>query len=129
MRRSMPNTRRFSLQTPPDTHGPHTYADCCLARRQPIRTVVYPRVLNKQRRTARQLLLVEDNARALAGDFQPRFYKNKTLSLCTLLYRRRRSTALLDTISWRCILGEVGGRAFSAFFAQWGETHTLNWPK
>jgi hypothetical protein len=34
------------------------------ARRQPISTVVYPCVLNRQRRAARQLLFVEDNARA-----------------------------------------------------------------
>jgi hypothetical protein len=41
------------------THGPHTYTDCCLARRQPIRTVVYPRVLSRERRaTDRQLLFV-----------------------------------------------------------------------
>jgi hypothetical protein len=46
----MPNTQRFLS---PDTagHGPHiTYANCCLAWRQPIRTTVYPRVLNRQMR-------------------------------------------------------------------------------
>jgi hypothetical protein len=37
------------------THGPHTYADCYIARRQPIRTVVYPRILNRQRWAARQV--------------------------------------------------------------------------
>jgi hypothetical protein len=63
----MPNTRSFlSEKTSLRTHGPHyTYADFCLARRQPIRTVVYPRVLNR-RRAARQLLFVEDNARGLS---------------------------------------------------------------
>jgi hypothetical protein len=42
----------------------HTYADRCSARRQSSRIVVYPRVINRQRRAARQLLFVEDNARA-----------------------------------------------------------------
>jgi hypothetical protein len=61
----MTNTRRFlsektALQIPLDIHlyGPHIYADCCqcLAQRKPIRTIVYPCVLNRKRRAARQLL-------------------------------------------------------------------------
>jgi hypothetical protein len=43
--------RRKLLSRYRRTHGPHTSVDCCLARRQPIRTVVYPRVLNEQRRS------------------------------------------------------------------------------
>jgi hypothetical protein len=54
-------------------HRPHTDANYCLARSQPIRTVVYPHVLNRQRQAARQLLFVEHNARA--GDFHPRLLK------------------------------------------------------
>jgi hypothetical protein len=49
--------RRKPLSRYRRTHGPLTYADCCLARRQPIRTGVYPRVL-RQRRVAQQLLYV-----------------------------------------------------------------------
>jgi hypothetical protein len=79
----------------PDTAGHMVlipiYADCYLARRQPIRTVVYPRVLNRQRHAARQLLFVEDNASTLAWLVTSNLAsKNNTLSwLSTLLCRRR----------------------------------------
>jgi hypothetical protein len=92
------------------THGPHTYADCCFARRQSIRTVVYPRVLNRQRRAVRQLLCVEDNARALAWLVTSNLAsKNNTLSLSTLLCRRLHhasevqqlfSTRYVSDVSW-----------------------------
>jgi hypothetical protein len=72
------------------THGPHTCADCCPARRQTIRTFVYLRVLNSQRPAARQLLFVEYNARRLAWLVTSNLAsKNNTLSLSTLLCRRR----------------------------------------
>jgi hypothetical protein len=58
--------RRKLLSRYRRTHGPHTYADCCLARRQLIRIVVYLRVLNRQRLAAPQLLFVDEKARALA---------------------------------------------------------------
>jgi hypothetical protein len=51
------------------THGPHTYADCCFARRRPIRTVVHPRVLNNQRRAARQLYCLSRTMRARWHDW------------------------------------------------------------
>jgi hypothetical protein len=62
----MPNTRRFlsAASFSPEhrrTYRPQVNASC-LKCRQPIRGVVYPRVLNRQRRAVRQLLF----ARALA---------------------------------------------------------------
>jgi hypothetical protein len=86
----MTNIRHFrSEKTSLQIHGPHIYADCCLARRQPIRTVVYPRVLSGQRRAARQLLFVEYNARALTWLVTSNLAsKNNTLSLSTQLCRR-----------------------------------------
>jgi hypothetical protein len=81
----MSNTRRFLSESKflsryRRTQGPH----CCLIGRQTIRTIAYPHVLNRQRRAARQLLFVEDNARALAWLVTSNLAsKNKTLSLST----------------------------------------------
>jgi hypothetical protein len=55
----VPNTRRFlsehtSLQIPPETSASNL-CELLPRPRQPIRTVAYPRVLNRQSRTARQL--------------------------------------------------------------------------
>jgi hypothetical protein len=101
--------RRKRLSRYRRTHGPHTYAGCCLARWQPIRTVVHPRVLNRQRHAARQRLFVE-NTRALAWLVTSNLAsKYNALSLSTLLCRRRHharevqqlfSTRSLSDISW-----------------------------
>jgi hypothetical protein len=56
--------RKLISTTPPETPPP-SQCDRCLTCRQPIRSVAYPHVLNRQRRAARQLLLVVDNARAV----------------------------------------------------------------
>jgi hypothetical protein len=133
----MPNTQRFFrrklLSRYRRIHRPRTYADCCLARRQRLRTVVYPRVLNRQRRAARQLLFVEGNARALAWLVISNIAsKNNTLSLSTLLWRRRyhasevqqlfKSTRSLSDVScgkvrslteWRNTPGRPGWFAWS----------------
>jgi hypothetical protein len=56
--------RRKLLSRYRRTHGPHTYADCCLARRQVAAN--QNRCLParyRQGRAAHQLLFVEDNAR------------------------------------------------------------------
>jgi hypothetical protein len=51
------------------THGPRTSADCCLVRRQPIITVVYPRVLDRPAGIACR----GQCAHRHGGNFQPRF--------------------------------------------------------
>jgi hypothetical protein len=56
----------YPLLSVRENFSPDTYADCC-----PIRTVVYPRILNRQRRAARQLLLVEDNGPRWHGWWLP----------------------------------------------------------
>jgi hypothetical protein len=86
--------RRKLLSRYRRTHGPFTYADYCLERRQPIRTVVYPRVLNtyRKRRPARQLYCLSRIKHA-RWYFQP---KNNALSLSTLLF----STRFLSDVSW-----------------------------
>jgi hypothetical protein len=104
--------RRKLLSRYRRTHRPHTYADYYLAREQPIRTVVFRRVLYRQRRAARQLLFVEDNARALAWLVTSNLAsKNNTLSLSTLLcigdviisaseVQQLFSTRSLSDVSW-----------------------------
>jgi hypothetical protein len=97
---------RILLSRYHQTHGPHIYVDW----RQPIRTVVYPRALNRQRRAARQLLFVEDDACALAWLATSNLAsKNNTLSLSTQLCRRRHharevqrffSTRSASDVSW-----------------------------
>jgi hypothetical protein len=61
---------RTLLNTPPPNQRDH-----CLTCRQPIRVIVYPHILNRQRRAARQLLFVIDNAHAVvdSAHFQLRF--------------------------------------------------------
>jgi hypothetical protein len=58
----MPFSVEENLSKYRQTQGPHTYADCCLTRRQPNGTV-YQCIFHRQRWAARQLLFVEDNAR------------------------------------------------------------------
>jgi hypothetical protein len=73
-----------SIQIPPDT-WPSYLCGLIPRRRQSIRTAVYPRVLNKQRRAAWQLLFVEDNTRTLEWLVTSNLAsKNNTLSLSTL---------------------------------------------
>jgi hypothetical protein len=78
------------------TLATQTYANYCLARRQPIRPVVYPRVFNRQRRPA---AIVCRGQNALAGDY----------IVIGLLCRRRHhasevqhlfSTRSLSEVSW-----------------------------
>jgi hypothetical protein len=76
-------------------------------------TVVYPRILNRQRRAGRQLLFVDDNARTLTWLVTSNLaFKNNTLSLSTLhVYMCRRryhasevkqlfSTRSVSDVSW-----------------------------
>jgi hypothetical protein len=55
---------KLLTQIPPKTPPPNQCARC-LTFRQPIRCAVYPHVLKRQRRAARKLLFVVDNARAV----------------------------------------------------------------
>jgi hypothetical protein len=76
---------RRKLQIPPDTWPSYLFGHMA----SPGGSQSEPRVLNRQRRAARQLLFVDYNARALAWLVTSNLAsKNNTLS--TLLCRRRR---------------------------------------
>jgi hypothetical protein len=72
-------SRKLLSGIPPETLPPNQCDRCCTCR-QPIRGVVYPRVLNRQRREARQLLFVVDNVRVVVLHVSNHASKNDTLS-------------------------------------------------
>jgi hypothetical protein len=76
-RQRMSNSRRLLSRFSPDTAEDTAPNQCdrCLTCRQPITGVVYPHVLNtsRQRRAARQLLFVVDNARAVTSNLASKY--------------------------------------------------------
>jgi hypothetical protein len=99
------NTRRFmsAASYSPEHRRGHRHQSM---RSLPIRGVVYPRVLSRQRRAARQLCFVVDNARKQKLTKIIKLSKHNTQFIGNLL--RNNMMVLLDfrfNHFWECIFG------------------------